>query len=89
LPNYAGVAVHDALSSYGTYAAGSHALCNAHLLRELTAVEESLPGAVWPTRLKALLVQMKDEVTAAKQHGRKRLPPKRLRRGSSAATIQR
>lgn len=79
LPDYVGVAVHDALSSYGKYA-GAHALCNAHVLRELTAAEESLVEAIWPTRLKALLVQMKDEVDAAKQRGRKGLSQKRLRR---------
>ncbi len=78
LPDYAGVAVHDALSSYGKYA-GKHALCNAHLLRELTAVEEALGDARWPTRLKGLLVQMKDEVDAARQRGRKKLSARRLR----------
>ena len=42
LPAFAGIAVHDAWApydSYGTVAA--HALCNAHILRELTAVTET------------------------------------------------
>jgi transposase len=39
LPGYTGVAIHDAYTSYLSYP-GRHALCNAHLLRDLVAVEE-------------------------------------------------
>jgi hypothetical protein len=38
LPGFTGVAVHDAFAPYARYPAARHALCNAHLLRELTAV---------------------------------------------------
>ncbi len=38
LPDYAGIAVHDAWAPYDTYTAARHVLCGAHLLRELTAV---------------------------------------------------
>jgi transposase len=38
LPGFTGVAVHDAWAPYDTYTAAQHALCNAHLLRELQAV---------------------------------------------------
>jgi transposase len=38
LPGFAGIAVHDAFAPYARYAAATHALCNAHLLRELIAV---------------------------------------------------
>ena len=40
LPEFAGVAVHDAWAPYDTYPQFSHALCNAHALRELAAVTE-------------------------------------------------
>ncbi len=40
LPDFAGVAVHDAWAPYDTYPQLSHALCNAHALRELAAVTE-------------------------------------------------
>jgi len=40
LPTFAGVAVHDAWAPYDTYPQLSHALCNAHALRELAAVTE-------------------------------------------------
>jgi transposase len=38
LPGFTGTAVHDAWAPYDTYTAAAHALCNAHLLRELQAV---------------------------------------------------
>lgn len=51
LPGFTGTAVHDAWAPYDTYTAARHALCNAHLLRELQAVTDhhhattDLPGA--------------------------------------------
>jgi transposase len=38
IPGFTGIAVHDAFTSYARYPAATHALCNAHLLRELIAV---------------------------------------------------
>src|SRR3954466_6027878 len=38
LPHFTGIAVHDAFAPYARYPAATHALCNAHLLRELIAV---------------------------------------------------
>jgi transposase len=38
LPHFTGVAVHDAFAPYAHYTGATHALCNAHLLRELIAV---------------------------------------------------
>src|SRR4051794_40599832 len=38
LPGFTGIAVHDAFAPYARYPAVTHALCNAHLLRELIAV---------------------------------------------------
>src|SRR4051794_16323725 len=38
LPGFTGIAVHDAFAPYARYPAATHALCNAHLLRELIAV---------------------------------------------------
>jgi hypothetical protein len=38
LPGFTGVAVHDAFAPYAGYTTATHALCNAHLLRELIAV---------------------------------------------------
>jgi transposase len=42
LPAFAGIACHDAWAPYDCYdGAAGHALCNAHVLRELTAVTET------------------------------------------------
>jgi transposase len=64
LPGYRGVAVHDAYTSYLSYPA-RHALCNAHLLRDLVAVEEET-GALWCGAMQALL----REAHAAAQQAR-------------------
>jgi hypothetical protein len=40
LPGFRGVAVHDAWAPYDTYTGATHALCAAHVLRELVAVTE-------------------------------------------------
>jgi len=47
LPEFAGVAVHDAWAPYDTYPALTHALCNAHVLRELQAVTDTTPQGQW------------------------------------------
>jgi transposase len=40
LPRFAGVAVHDAYSGYLCFTDCTHALCNAHAVRELTGIGE-------------------------------------------------
>jgi transposase len=48
LPEFTGVAVHDAWAPYDTYTAATHALCNAHVLRELqAAVIDQSPAGRW------------------------------------------
>ncbi|MBM0236141.1 IS66 family transposase [Micromonospora sp. ATA32] len=46
LPGFAGVAVHDAWAPYDTYTSATHALCNAHVLRELVYVTDTAAGEV-------------------------------------------
>jgi len=72
LPSFAGRAVHDGYASYQQYAC-RHALCNAHHLRELTALFEQ-EGAMWAKEMRHLLVQIKQAVDRAREQGRKRLP---------------
>lgn len=47
LPSFTGVAVHDAWAPYDTYRNATHALCNAHVLRELQAVTDANPTGTW------------------------------------------
>jgi transposase len=46
LPRFTGVAVHDAWAPYDTYTDATHALCNAHGLRELIYVQDTAPKHV-------------------------------------------
>jgi transposase len=54
LPHYQGVAVHDGLTSYFGYEQCTHALCNAHHLRELRFIHEQY-GQAWAADLRLLL----------------------------------
>jgi transposase len=67
LPEFKGVGVHDALPSYLKRDI-EHALCNAHLLRELTALEEETRQR-WPTQLKTVMIDMKARVEQAVDRG--------------------
>jgi transposase len=71
LPGYGGVAVHDAWAPYDTYADAAHALCNAHLLRELVYVQDTAPKKVADLAEQATdaLLKIKDLVQAAALSG--------------------
>ena len=47
LPAFAGIAVHDCWAPYDSYSHVTHALCNAHALRELQAVTDAAPPGQW------------------------------------------
>jgi transposase len=70
LPEFSGRVVHDGWCSYAAYAC-EHALCNAHHLRELTALAEQ--GQEWAAHFKTLLTDMLQAVKAAKAAGTSRL----------------
>jgi transposase len=67
LPEFGGIAVHDAWSPYFQYGC-AHALCNAHHLRELQAAVER-EGQPWARELIALLVAAHRQVEAARVAG--------------------
>ena len=54
---YKGTLIHDRFSSYFSYQC-EHSLCNAHILRDLTYVEERF-DAKWARQIKALLIRAK------------------------------
>lgn len=56
LPMYTGWAVHDCWASYFRYTSCRHALCGAHLLRELCAVAEH--GSLWAKQMHTLLLTL-------------------------------
>ena len=43
LPEFKGIAMHDCWASYWNYPDIQHAVCCAHLLRELTGIDENHP----------------------------------------------
>src|SRR4051812_29900895 len=70
LPGFTGIAVHDAFAPYARYRSVTHALCNAHLLRELIAVvdhaaahprtDTGMPaGWCWATQVIDALLRLK------------------------------
>ena len=59
LPDFKGTAVHDCWSPYWRYTDINHAVCCAHLLRELTGVEQYSPEHKWAPEFKTLLRAMK------------------------------
>lgn len=60
LPAYTGTVVSDALCAYRQYKQSRHALCGAHLLRELTYIKETCAEQQqWTEPLAKLLLEIK------------------------------
>ncbi len=68
LPYFTGVAVHDCWAPYWKFDI-QHAVCNAHLLRELTGVVESHPEQTWAKRFLEMLLDMKADRDEAAEAG--------------------
>jgi len=79
LPSYEGILMHDAYSSYfgHTYC---HALCNAHLLRELQAIYEADQSQRWSWQMMRLLRTAWALVKTAHQLGQNQLPTQQRQR---------
>lgn len=75
LPTFKGTSVHDGWPTYEYYHQCRHSLCGAHLLRELTYIEESSPHqrGQWAEPIARLLVEIKAAVERARAAGRVRL----------------
>lgn len=73
LPGFTGTAVHDALNVYDAYPA-THALCGAHLVRELTAAAEAHPQQAWPHAALDALLGLNDAAHTARQAGLAQIP---------------
>jgi transposase len=79
LPEYHGTCVHDGWLSYTFYPECRHALCGAHLSRELTYFAElSAETKTWAQPLKDLLLEMKGEAERACAEGATQLDAERL-----------
>jgi transposase len=73
LPQLTGTLVHDAWATYFKYQLLRHALCNAHHLRDLTALVEN-EAQPWAALMIACLLAAKQLVDEAKDAGETELP---------------
>lgn len=73
LARYRGTIVHDRWAPYWHYDQAAHALCCAHLLRDLAAVSENWVQAGWAERMAELLVEAKTLCDTAVMKGHRRL----------------
>lgn len=72
--SFKGIAVHDCWSSYWNFDnIGKHAVCGAHLLRELNGVIDNEKDHSWAERFKKLLLDMKKSKETAIAKGLKEL----------------
>ena len=78
LPSFAGIACHDAWAPYDTYGGVTgHALCNAHILRELIAVTQTGTDqdVLWAQQGIDALLALKDAADATRAAGRDAIDP--------------
>ncbi len=75
LPAFAGTVVHDALSVYDAYPHARHALCCAHLARELVAAGEAHPDHAWPAQALRALYGLNSAAHDARDQQRSAIPP--------------
>jgi len=73
LPLFHGIAMHDCWASYWSYEDCQHAVCCAHLLRELTGVIENHPEQKWASAFIDLLLEMKKVKDKAVEVGKETL----------------
>lgn len=70
LPEFKGTAMHDCWASYWNYPDIQHAVCCAHLLRELTGISENHPEQKWASGFINLLLEMKKVKEKAVEEGK-------------------
>ena len=78
LNDFKGTAVHDCLASYWNYPC-VHSLCNAHLFRELTFIEQTT-GQRWAKEMIELLLEIKKAVDMSRLDNKSFLPKLELSR---------
>ena len=72
-----GVVVHDHFKPYSGLVEVIHAFCNAHILRELEGLIE-FEKEPWAELMRALLREANAAVRAAREAGKRALPPEKV-----------
>ncbi|MGH3976087.1 MAG: IS66 family transposase, partial [Pseudonocardiaceae bacterium] len=75
LDDFTGVVVHDCWASYNAYTDCAHALCGAHIARELVAADETHPGQHWPGQALDALFTLNTSAHDAREQGLSGIPP--------------
>jgi len=70
LPEFKGISMHDCWASCWNYPDIQHAVCCAHLLRELTGIDENHPKQKWASAFIDLLLEMKKVKEKAVEKGK-------------------
>jgi transposase len=73
LGEFSGVMVHDRLAMYFNYDGATHAVCAAHLLRDLESVGKWKPQKAWTDEMATLLREMIAATNRAREAGKTRL----------------
>lgn len=82
LVGYTGTAVHDCWGPYWKYPDATHAVCGAHLLRELEGIQEMYPSHTWAGEFASLLIRMKHQKEKDLENGKDRASPYHLHKFS-------
>ena len=82
IPNSTGVAVHDCWGTYWKYTNVVHAVCCAHLLRELAGIQDNEPSRMWPEQFAGLLIRMKSKKQRDIDQGKQAASPYHLHKFS-------
>ena len=75
LTRFEGIVVHDCWASYNAYTDCQHALCGAHIARELVAADETHPGQHWPAQALDALFALNAAAHDARDRGGSVIPP--------------
>lgn len=79
LRRFRGALVHDCWAEYWQYSRARHAVCNAHILRELQFFIDEEPGQrEWAGAMKGLLLEIKAEVERVRSANDRRVDRERL-----------
>lgn len=78
-PRFRGTLVHDRWAPYWRYTMARHAICGAHLIRDLAGIAEIGSQAPWACAMSELLVEAKRQCDAAREADRARLPASQRR----------
>ena len=73
LPGYRGVIVHDRLAMYWKLKRAKHAICGAHLFRDLADVAVVSTQTAWAAEIATLLVEINNASHEARRSGRRQV----------------